>query len=152
MRAAKTGGAWKLALSNTAGQPTHYSIAVKHKRTVSRLELLLRDQLLDGLTILYLTFDQSMSFSFNQRVKLSEDVLISDLQGESVILNVNSQRYYGLDKVGTRFLTLLSSSETIEHAFEALLAEFDVDAVALRTDLTDLLVELSDQGLVEIWD
>jgi hypothetical protein len=93
-----------------------------------------------------------MSFSFNQRVKLSEDVLISDLQGESVILNVNSQRYYGLDKVGTRFLTLLSSSETIEHAFEALLAEFDVDAVELRTDLTDLLVELSDQGLVEISD
>ena len=93
-----------------------------------------------------------MSFSFNQRVKLSEDVLISDLQGESVILNVNSQRYYGLDKVGTRFLTLLSSSETIEHAFVALLAEFDVDAVELRTDLTDLLVELSDQGLVEISD
>jgi len=93
-----------------------------------------------------------MSFSFKQRVKLAEDVLISDLQGESVILNVNSQRYYGLDKVGTRFLTLLSNSESIEHAFEALLAEYDVVADELRVDLTDLLVELSDQGLVEICD
>lgn len=93
-----------------------------------------------------------MSFSFNQRVKLSEDVLISDLQGESVILNVNSQRYYGLDKVGTRFLTLLSDSETIEQAFETLLAEYDVEADQLRVDLTDLLAELRDQGLVEICD
>lgn len=93
-----------------------------------------------------------MSFSFNQRVKLSEDVLISDLQGESVILNVNSQRYYGLDKVGTRFLTLLSNSETIQQAFETLLAEYEVEADQLRVDLTDLLAELRDQGLVEICD
>jgi hypothetical protein len=93
-----------------------------------------------------------MSFSFSQRVKLSEDVLISDLQGESVILNVNSQRYYGLDKVGTRFLTLLNNSETIEQAFKTLLAEYDVEAVQLRVDLTDLLAELRDQGLVVICD
>jgi Coenzyme PQQ synthesis protein D (PqqD) len=93
-----------------------------------------------------------MPLSFNQRVKLSDDVLISDLQGESVILNVNSQRYYGLDKVGTRFLRLLSTSETIEQAFDALLAEYDVEADQLRVDLSDLLAELRDQGLVEIGD
>jgi hypothetical protein len=93
-----------------------------------------------------------MSFSFNQRVKLSEDVLISDLQGESVILNVNSQRYYGLDKVGTKFLTLLSNSETIQQAFETLLAQYDVEADQLRGDLTELLAHLKEQGLVEICD
>jgi len=93
-----------------------------------------------------------MSFSFNQRVKLSEDVLISDLQGESVILNVNSQRYYGLDKVGTRFLTLLSNSETVQQAFETLLAEYEVEADQLRVDLTELLAELSEHGLVQICD
>jgi Coenzyme PQQ synthesis protein D (PqqD) len=93
-----------------------------------------------------------MSVSFNQRVKLPDDVLISDLEGESVILNLNSERYYGLDKVGTRFLTLLSSSESIEHAFEALLAEYDVEADALRLDLTELLLNLREQGLVQICD
>jgi coenzyme PQQ synthesis protein D (PqqD) len=93
-----------------------------------------------------------MSFSFNQRVKLSDDVLISDLQGESVILNVNSQRYYGLDKVGTRFLTLLSNSESIEHAFANLSDEYDVESDELRGDLTELLTELTKAGLVEICD
>ena len=91
-----------------------------------------------------------MSLSFSQRVKLSEDVLVSDLQGESVILNVNSQRYYGLDKIGTRFLTLVSDCDTIEHAFKAMLSEYDVAPDELRVDLTDLLVQLKDYGLVEI--
>ena len=93
-----------------------------------------------------------MSLSFNQRVKLSDNVLISDLQGESVILNVNSQRYYGLDKVGTRFLSVLSESDSIEQAFQALLAEYDVAADQLRADLSELLNDLRNQGLVEICD
>ena len=93
-----------------------------------------------------------MSVTFNQRVKLPDDVLISDLEGESVILNLKSERYYGLDNVGTRFLTLLSTSESIEQAFEALLAEYDVEADTLRLDLTNLLVDLREQGLVEICD
>ena len=93
-----------------------------------------------------------MSVTFNQRVKLPDDVLISDLEGESVILNLKSERYYGLDVVGTRFLSLLSTSESIEQAFEALLAEYDVEADTLRLDLTNLLVDLREQGLVEICD
>lgn len=95
---------------------------------------------------------EEMSTSFSQRVKIPDHVLVSDLQGESVILNVNSERYYGLDRVGTRFLTLLSDSDSIELAFEALLAEYDVDADTLRADITDLLNDLSEQGLVEISD
>jgi len=95
---------------------------------------------------------EEMSASFSQRVKIPDHVLVSDLQGESVILNVNSERYYGLDRVGTRFLTLLSDCDSIEHAFEALLAEYDVNADTLRNDITDLLNDLSEQGLVEICD
>ncbi len=93
-----------------------------------------------------------MPVSFNQRVKLADDVLVSNLEGESVLLNLKSERYYGLDTVGTRFLTLLSNAESIEHAFDALLAEYDVEAETLRNDLTTLLLDLREQGLVEICD
>ena len=93
-----------------------------------------------------------MHVSFSQRVKLADDVLVSNLEGESVLLNLKSERYYGLDEVGTRFLTLLDSSESIEHAFDVLLAEYDVEAETLRNDLTTLLLNLCDQGLVEISD
>jgi hypothetical protein len=91
-----------------------------------------------------------MAISFTDRVKVPEEVLISGLQGESVILNLNSERYFGLDEVGTRFLTLLSSSESIQAAYEALLEEYDVEPEVLRRDVTELLNSLVEQGLVEV--
>lgn len=91
-----------------------------------------------------------MAISFANRVKVPEEVLISGLQGESVILNLSSERYFGLDKVGTRFLTLLSSSESIQAAYNALLEEYDVEPDVLRRDVTELLNELVEQGLVEV--
>ena len=91
-----------------------------------------------------------MPISFNDRVRVPEEILISGLQGESVILNLNSERYFGLDEVGTRFLTLLSEAESIQAAYDSLLEEYDVEPEVLRRDLTALLDELVQQGLVKV--
>ena len=91
-----------------------------------------------------------MSISFSDRVKIPDDVLISKLQEESVILNLDSERYYGLDDVGTRFLAVLTTSESIEAAHETLASEYDVDPQILRQDLLELVQKLADQGLIQI--
>jgi hypothetical protein len=88
--------------------------------------------------------------SFADRVKVPDAVLISGLDEESVILNLDSERYYGLDDVGTRMLTVLTTSDSIESAFEKLLDEYEVDRELLRRDLTTLIDRLVEQGLVEI--
>jgi hypothetical protein len=90
----------------------------------------------------------AMTISFSDRVKVPDDVLISHLQKESVILNLDSERYYGLDDVGTRFLSVLTSSESIEAAYEQLREEYDVDPQLLRNDLLSLVNNLADQGLL----
>ena len=89
-----------------------------------------------------------MTMSFSDRVTVPDGVLISHLQEESVILNLDSERYFGLDDVGTRFLTVLSSSESIEAAYEKLVHEYDVDPNVLRDDLLTLVEKLIDQGLL----
>lgn len=91
-----------------------------------------------------------MTISFSDRVKVPEDVLISTLQNESVILNLNSERYFGLDEVGTRILSLLSTSNSIQAAYDTLLDEYDVEAEVLRKDLSSLIEQLAEQGVVEI--
>ena len=91
-----------------------------------------------------------MTISFSDRVTVPDDVLISRLQEESVILNLDSERYYGLDDVGTRMLTVLSTSSSIEAAYELLREEYDVDGELLRRDLLSLVEQLVDQGLVKI--
>jgi len=91
-----------------------------------------------------------MSISFSDRVKIPDDVLISKLQEESVILNLDNERYYGLDDVGTRFLSVLTSSDSIQAAYETLVREYDVEGQVLRQDLLQLVEELVAQGLIQI--
>ena len=89
-----------------------------------------------------------MAISFSDRVRVPDDVLISNLQAESVILNLDSERYYGLDDVGTRFLSVLNTSDSIEAAYEVLRDEYDVDAHNLRQDLLELVEDLVKQGIL----
>src|SRR5258706_15084626 len=91
-----------------------------------------------------------MPISFAERLILPEDVLISDVDGESVLLNLNSERYFGLDEVGTRMLSLLTTSTSIQTAYEALLEEYEVENETLRHDLADLIDRLVDQGLLQV--
>lgn len=91
-----------------------------------------------------------MSISFSDRVKIPDDVLISHLQEESVILNLDSERYYGLDGVGTRILSVLTTSDSIEAAYERLINEYAVDGPVLRQDLLELVESLVQQGIVEV--
>ena len=91
-----------------------------------------------------------MTISFSDRVRVADDVLISNLQEESVILNLDSERYFGLDDVGTRILSVLTNSDSIEAAYESLLAEYDVDGPVLREDLLALVENLAQQGIVEV--
>jgi len=91
-----------------------------------------------------------MPISFTDRIRVPDDVLISRLQEESVLLNLDNERYYGLDDVGTRMLSVLSSSDSVQLAWERLTDEYDVDREVLRQDLIYLIEKLLEQGLVEI--
>ncbi len=91
-----------------------------------------------------------MTILFSDRVTVPEGVLISQLQEESVILNLDSERYYGLDDVGTRFLSVLTTSDSIETAYEQLRHEYDVDPQVLRADLLALVERLIDQRIIEV--
>ena len=91
-----------------------------------------------------------MNFSFTDRISVPDDVLVSGLQDESVILNLDSERYYGLDDVGTHMFSVLTSSNSIQAAYDELVKEYDVDRDILRKDLSSLVEKLLEQGLVKV--
>jgi len=91
-----------------------------------------------------------MTFSFDQKLIATQDTLINVMEGESVLLNLKSENYFGLDRVGTRMWTLLTTSDSIQSAYEALLDEYDVGADKLRLDMQDLIEKLIANGLMEV--
>jgi hypothetical protein len=93
-----------------------------------------------------------VDIDFAQKANAPDDVLIRVLDGESVILNLESEAYFGLDEVGTRMWTLLTESTSIQEAYDQLLAEYDVDPNQLRQDLSELLGSLVDNDLMNLHD
>ncbi|MBF0232543.1 MAG: PqqD family protein [Desulfamplus sp.] len=83
-------------------------------------------------------------------VKSSPDTLFQELSGEAVLLNLKTERYYGLDEVGMRMYQLLVENGNPELAVEKLLSEYEVDENTLRKDLTNLITQLNEQGLIII--
>ena len=93
-----------------------------------------------------------MNLPFTKRISVPENVMVRQLEDESVILNLDTERYFGLDEMGTHMLTVLTSSENIQSACDALLEEYDVDPDLLQRDLEDLVGKLEEQGLVQLND
>jgi len=93
-----------------------------------------------------------MAYSFSQRVTTPQHVLIQELESESVLLNIDSGNYFGLDAIGRRFWDAITNAESIEIAYEQLLKEYEVDPQQLRKDLNELLLKLTENGLVELVD
>jgi hypothetical protein len=91
-----------------------------------------------------------LAVSFASQVRPPDDVLMSELDREAVLLKLKSESYFGLDETGTRMWQLLLSSDSLQIAYDAMLAEFDVDPETLREHLTELVEQLLAHGLVEI--
>lgn len=93
---------------------------------------------------------EGLVVAFSGRVKIPNNVLIRELDGESVLLNLDSETYFGLDDVGTRMILCLSDATSIQAAYDQLLEEYDVDPQTLHDDLQTLIEELQAHGLVEV--
>jgi Coenzyme PQQ synthesis protein D (PqqD) len=88
--------------------------------------------------------------SLADRVGVPQHVLIRFLDRESVLLNIETERYFGLDETGTRMWQLVTAAPNIETAYHQLLDEYDVQAEPLRNDLIGLLGQLVESGLLQI--
>ena len=84
----------------------------------------------------------------NFRWQLSPEALFSKVDDEVIIMSLASDRYIGLDPVGSRIWELLSNPLTLDELCAQLLEEYNVDASVCRQDTLELLETLRNKGLV----
>ncbi|HEY9873067.1 MAG TPA: PqqD family protein [Candidatus Obscuribacterales bacterium] len=94
--------------------------------------------------------NNSKQIFLSNQVKLPDSVLMEDMAGEAIMLNMTTEQYHALDEVGARMLTVLIESESIQAAIESLLEEFEVEPAVLQADLLEYIEDLNSDGLVEI--
>lgn len=88
--------------------------------------------------------------TLKQKVALKQDILVQNVDGEIVLLNLESEEYFGLDDVGSSMWSCLKESDTLQAAYDRLLDRYDVDPVELEQDFLNLVERFVEHELVEI--
>jgi hypothetical protein len=82
--------------------------------------------------------------------RVVKDVLSQEVDGETVLLNLNNESYFGLDPTGTRIWQLIRDLGDLDDVYAIMLDEFDVSEEQLQQDLKQLVKKLVDAGLVQV--
>lgn len=92
------------------------------------------------------------SVSESSRVVAVENLALADLGDESVVLDVNSGVYFGLNTVGAFIIERISSPTRVSVLLEAIADNFDARQEVLTKDTLDFLSRMQDANLIKVVD
>jgi hypothetical protein len=83
------------------------------------------------------------------RFHIPDDVLTAHLDGETVLLNMATKRYFHLNGTGQRVWQLLESGSDVDAISASLCNDFDVDQETASAEVQLLLQAFEDLGVVQ---
>jgi phosphohistidine swiveling domain-containing protein len=86
------------------------------------------------------------------RARIPDHVVHRDFPEETVVLNIETGRYHGLNYTARRMLAVLAEADSIGSAAAILAEEFGVSRIRIERDLLELCAALSARGLLELYD
>ena len=88
--------------------------------------------------------------NLNKKVTFADTVFAQEVDGEMVLLDMNSENYFGLDEVGTAIWQAMQDDGNLKKVFEVLLEQYEVEEDVLKNDLITFVEKLQESGLVEV--
>ncbi len=88
--------------------------------------------------------------NLNQKIIFSDTVFAQEVDGEMVLLDMESENYFGLDEVGTAIWQAIQEDGLLQNVLETLLEQYDVEEEVLKKDLINFIEKLAESGLVEV--
>ena len=87
---------------------------------------------------------------FEKSFKLNEDLIISEVKDEAILLNSKTGIYFKTNNVGTFILKLLNETQSFENMFKEIIIEYQVPKTDTKMELEKFLSKLIEKELVEI--
>lgn len=73
-----------------------------------------------------------------------------DMDGETVMMQIENGKYYSLDPIGGRIWELLASPTHIDRLVEILTSEYEVEREQCKEDTLEFINYLYQEGLIQI--
>ena len=86
----------------------------------------------------------------NRKVIIPETIFAQEIDDEMVLLDMNSEHYFGLDAVGRTIWQAMQRCSTLQEVLEQLLDRYEVEESVLKKDLTLFVDKLVENGLIEV--
>ena len=83
------------------------------------------------------------------RLRVPDHVVYRDFGDETVVLNLDSGMYHGLNRTAAAMLKAVGESDAVADAVEPLAEQFGQPRDVIEADLLELCQALSERGLIE---
>jgi len=84
------------------------------------------------------------------RVRRIDNVLDTEIDDQTVMMDIEKGSYLGLNRTGSRIWSLLAEAIAISELCDRLTAEFDVSREQCEQQVMDFLGSLLDRGLLQV--
>jgi Coenzyme PQQ synthesis protein D (PqqD) len=82
------------------------------------------------------------------RIHRSDSVLTAAVDKETVMMDIKSGRYVGLDDIASVIWERLETPCTFGHLVDSLVSDYDAERTVIAEDVRQLLTEMAAHGLV----
>ena len=86
--------------------------------------------------------------NLNDKATIPDQVMARQVGEETVILDLASGTYFGLDPVGARIWQLMAESKTLVETCAVMLTEYEVTQEEIERDVLRLAEELLEKRLI----
>jgi coenzyme PQQ synthesis protein D (PqqD) len=83
-------------------------------------------------------------------VRLPENVVYRAFPAETVLLNLDTGKYHGLNPTGGRMLEVLEKADSVAEAAAQLAEDYDQPREEVERDLCRFCDQLAERGLIEL--
>jgi hypothetical protein len=84
------------------------------------------------------------------KITVPQHVVYRSFPSETVVLNLNTGRYHGLNATAGRMLDALEQAACVRDAAAAVAGDYEQPQALVEQDICELCQQLLDRGLVEI--
>ncbi len=85
----------------------------------------------------------------NKQLQRNQALLATEVDGEVMMLDIPTERYFAMNKVGSVIWDFFDKPKTIVSLYETLVARYGIDEAIYDNDVTPFLDELVQKGLLQ---
>ena len=97
-------------------------------------------------------FSKVSTITPNTIVTQTKELVSSDLDGETVLLSIETGKYYNMDPIGSRIWELIKDPMSVSQLIDILLGEFEVDREQCEQEVLAFLNKLAGDHLIRAAD